>query len=325
MTRSWFSPQDPPVHAEVSGNAWKSILVPLDGSELSSRVIAGARNVLQRPGIAVTLLRVIECEEDRAIDLGYQVDSRHRLACKALAEVRAAFADRSAEVRADVRFGDPATEILREIAEGNHHLVLMSTYGRAGPGRALLGSVAQRVLHSSPIPLLLFRSRMRSDGSLSRPEAFEASAFKRLLVALDGSKEAEEIVPMAEKMARITGSELYLFRAISTGSKQRVERLMAEEYLGKWRSFLASRGIPSQVNICAGKAAEAAFALIRERGLDSIALSTHARTGLARAMYGSVTRELLRGADVPILTLCNLRHRFAMPASAMEHRHISVG
>lgn len=325
MTKSWFVPHDPPVRTGGSRKVLKSVLVPLDGSELSSWAVARARHILERPGIAVTLLRVIECGEDRANDLGYQMDSRHRESCDALAEVRAGFADRSAEVSADVRFGDPATEILREIAENNHDLALMSTYGRAGFGRALIGSVAQRVLLSSPIPLLLFRPRMGPDGTLSSSDASEATRFKSLLVALDGSKTAEEILPVAEKMARTLGSELHLFRAISSGSKESAERLMAEEYLWKWKDSLASRGILSHVNVRAGDAAEAAFALIRERGLDSIALGTHARTGLARAVYGSVTQELLGGADVPILTLCNLRHRLAMPASALEHRHVRVG
>jgi nucleotide-binding universal stress UspA family protein len=325
MTKSWFAPQDPPVRTEVSGKVWKSVLVPLDGREPSGRAVARAGHLLERPGVAVTLLRVIECGEDRANDLGYQMDSRHRRACDALAEVRAGFADRSREVNADVRFGDPATEILREIAEGNHDLVLMSTNGRAGLGRAFIGSVARRVLLSSPIPLLLFRPRMEPDGTLSRSEASDVTRFRSLLVALDGSKTAEEILPLAEKMARTLGSELHLFRPVSSGSKEAAEWVAAEEYLWKWKDSLASRGMPSQVHVRAGNAAEAALALIRERGLDSIALSTHARAGLARAAYGSVTQELLGGADVPILTLCNRRRRLAMPAPAREHRHVRVG
>lgn len=325
MTMSWFAPHGPPVRMEMPTRAWKSVLVPLDGSELSGWAVARARRLLERPGIAVTLLRVIECKEDRANDLGYQTDPRHRPACQVLAEVRATFADRSADVRADVRFGDPATEILREIAEESHDLVLMSTYGRAEPGRPLIGSVTQRVLLSSPIPLLLFRPRRSPDGALSRPDASEATRFKSLLIALDGSSRAEEILPVAERMANTLGSELHLFRAVPGGSKEGPERLRAEEYLRGWEDSLRSRGIASQVNVRIGDPAEAALAVVRERELDGIALVTRARTGLARAVYGNVTQYLLRGADVPILTLCHLKRRLPLPASALEHRHVWLG
>lgn len=325
MTKGWFTPDAPPVRTEETRSAWKSVLVPLDGSVSSAWAVARARRILELQGISVTLLRVIECEEDRANDLGYQMDPRHREACDALAAARAGLMDPFVEVSADVRFGDPATEILREIAEGNHDVVLMSTYGRTGPSRALFGRVAQRVLLSSPIPLLLFRPRLGLEGELSRPEAIEPSRFKRLLVALDGSATADEIFPVVERMARTLGSELHLFRALSSGSKGWAGRDAAEEDLREWKSSLASGGVASQVIVRTGDAAATAFALIRELGIDSVALTTHARTGLARAVYGSVTQDLMRGADVPILTLCNLRHRLPLPASAREHRHASVG
>ncbi len=324
MTQSWFGPHEAPFRREAPGSAWRSILIPLDGSELSSWAVARARHFLGLQGVPITLLRVIECKEDRAGSLAYQMDSRHREACRALGEVREEFLERSAQVSADIRFGDPATEILREIAEGNHDLVILSTYGRAGLGRGVIGSVAQRVLDSSPIPLLFFGPRMGPDGSITRPEASDATRFKRLLVTLDGSRSSEEIMPAAETMARTLGSELHLLRVVSPRPKREPERLRAEDYLSSWASSLADRGIPSQACVRSGDPAEAALALVRERDLDSIALATHARTGLGRAVYGGVVRELLRGAGVPILTQCILKRRLPLPASALEHRHVSV-
>jgi hypothetical protein len=41
-------------------------------------------------------------------------------------------------------------------------------------------------------------------------------------------------------------------------------------------------------------------------------------------MYGSVTEELMRGAGVPILTLCSLSRRLPLPASSLEHRQMRV-
>ena len=246
MTMSWFSPLHPPPRVEVRGEAWKSILVPLDGSDLSRWAVGGARSILKRPGIALALLRVIECAEHRSHDLGYQMDARHGEARESLSKIREGFGEGAAEISADLRFGDPATEILRELAEGNHDVALLSAFGRGGPGQALLGNVARRVLRSSPVPLILFRPRRGADGELPRPAAYEETRFQRLLVALDGSEAAEEIVPAAERMARTLGSVIFLFRAVAAGSREDAGRRLAEDYLGRWASVLASRGIVSR-------------------------------------------------------------------------------
>jgi nucleotide-binding universal stress UspA family protein len=324
MTKSWFGVPDIPVRTEASTRPWQNILLPLDGSDLSTWALVRARHLLEREGVSVTLLRVIECRDDRANDLGYQLDSRHGVARNALAEIRRRFLNRSGAVSAELRFGDPATEILRETAEGSHDLILMSTVGRPGLGRSLIGGVAQRVLRSSSSPLLLFRPRLGADEEMSHPEALGTMRFERLLVALDGSEAAEEILPAAESMARTFGSTVHLFRAVSAASTGLPERREAEDYLTSWERRLATRGIPSEVSVGTGDAAGSAVALIRERGIDSVALTSHARKGLARSVYGSVSEEILREADVSLLTLCSHRDRLLPPSPALEHRHVRI-
>ncbi len=320
MVNSWFLPQKPSHRPKVPAGTWKSALVPLDGSALSRWAVDRARVLLERAGISVTLLRVIECGDEAANDLGYQMDSRHREAREQLAEVRAGFGERAAEVSADLRFGNPATEILRETSEGNHDVVLLSTYGRAGLGRPLLGSVVRNVLRSSPIPLLLFRPSLAQDGELSRYAAADETRFRQVLVALDGSSMAEEIVPAVETMARTLGSTLHLFRAVA----HETERPQAEAELKNAVHALTLRGIAAQAIVKTGDPADAAVGLIRDRGLDAAALATRLRGGLTLAVCGSMTRELLRGADVPILTLCAVGRRRQLPASAAEHRRVWV-
>lgn len=324
MTKSVSAFPDAPVRPEGPAKPWRNVLIPLDGSELSTCALDRARKLLELPGVSITLLRVIESAPDRADDLRYQSDTRHREAGDALAKIRHGFLDRSIAAGAEIRFGDPATEILREIAGGNPDLVLLSTFGRPGLGRSLLGTVVQQVLRSSPAPLLLFRPRPGMDVTFQGPERLEGTRFRRLLVALDGSEAAEEIIPAAESMARTFGATIHLYRAVSGGSKEASERRGAEEYLEQWKSRLLSRGIPSEAGVRTGDAAVSALAVIRERGIDSVALTTHARRGVARSVCGSVAEEIVRGADVPILTLCPLERRLPMPARAPEQRHIRI-
>ncbi|GEM_PF-4537796 len=157
-----------PVREGAFAGGWKNVLVPLDGSEISKCVMAQARLILQQPGIFVTLLRVIECKEERAKDLMYRIDSRHVGARDALAEFRDELADRSVPVKAKLRFGDPATEILREVEEGCYDLVVMSTLGRAWLSRVLLESVAQKLIREAGVPILVFCNR-RDRRPLSAP------------------------------------------------------------------------------------------------------------------------------------------------------------
>jgi nucleotide-binding universal stress UspA family protein len=54
-----------------------------------------------------------------------------------------------------VRAGDPAHEIVAEAADRGADLIAMATHGRSGLTRAFLGSVAERVVATSPVPVLL--------------------------------------------------------------------------------------------------------------------------------------------------------------------------
>ena len=164
----------------------------------------------------------------------------------------------------------------------------------------------------------------RASEMASRGEAKELT-LGRCLVALDGSKEGEEILPEAERMAHALGVQLHLFRALTGRGGHAAEDRAASEYLDDWRRTLASRRIPAQVAIRSGRVAESALSVVRQFGLDCIAISTHARTGLARAVYGSVAQELLKTSPVPILALCTRRHRLPLPESTLEHRHVYVG
>jgi nucleotide-binding universal stress UspA family protein len=147
-------------------------------------------------------------------------------------------------------------------------------------------------------------------------ETAEPARFRRVLVPLDGSEAAEEILDAAERVAEAFSSKLYLFRAVPGGTDATGEARRAEEYLRRWQERLERRGRIAPVEVRIGPAAEQALEAIRERGLDAVALTTHGRTGWARALYGSVAEKLLREAGVPILAIRNqaLRVPAAPPA-----------
>jgi nucleotide-binding universal stress UspA family protein len=75
-----------------------------------------------------------------------------------------------------VRQGEPAAQIVEEILAASVDLVAMATHGRSGLQRAMLGSVAERTLERSPVPVLV-----------QRPGGKRVTEIRTLLVPVDGS------------------------------------------------------------------------------------------------------------------------------------------
>jgi nucleotide-binding universal stress UspA family protein len=297
-------------NAASSTEPWRNLLVPLDGSEDYPSILDHARHLLARESLAVTFLRVIECSEDHARDPAYQTDSRHGRDRRILAAARSAFAGYSGTSNAEFRFGDPATEILREIVDGGHDAAILNWHGDRRLGRPHSESVANRVLLSSPVPILYFPAAAAGVGVPPSPLRFE-----QILVMLDGSPEAEEILPGAERMARTLGSDLHLFQAVAQGA---AHRRAADQYLSGLAHALGSRGVVCQVQVRTGPARQTVAELLKECKLDALALATRARSGWTHALLGSLTKELLRGAHVPILTQVTSARRLPIPISGQR-------
>ena len=82
-----------------------------------------------------------------------------------LSEIERRLSKKGLRVRTRVTFGSPAEEILAAAQSTSADLIAMATRGRSGLGRALFGSVAESVLRSSPVPVLLIRMTPKSDAA----------------------------------------------------------------------------------------------------------------------------------------------------------------
>ncbi len=149
---------------------YKTILVPLDGSELAESIFphieAFARQTSAWPA-DVVLVRV--CEPARMVMAGYGADAIGQAAIiadqaaavvkedaeKYLAAVEKRLKEAGLKVRTDLLEGDPADEILNYAANNPVDLIAMATHGRSGLSRWAYGSVASKVLRGIATPLLL--------------------------------------------------------------------------------------------------------------------------------------------------------------------------
>ena len=290
---------------------YSKILVPLDGSRFSERVLPYVRAFARAITAPVELL---------------YVNDPARLAPFSSPMQGGEYLERVAEsfhgiaaVKRTVELGDPASEIVDLAAAQTGTLVAMTTHGYSGTRRWLLGSVADKVLHGSKNHLLLVRP---ADGR-GAGEAY----LKSLLVPLDGSGLAEKILSPVAELASCLTLEVVLVRvlthvyfappdAILPLFSQRVPnqkelwaeaRSEVEKYLSAKAEELRVQGLPHVSSLAlegsAGGAAAEIIDLARKTTENLVAMSTHGRSGVGRWILGSVMERVVRYSQDPVLVL----------------------
>jgi nucleotide-binding universal stress UspA family protein len=137
---------------------YKKILVPLDGSETAEQIIPHIE-ALNSNGSEVHLLRVAMAHTLPGVDPTEAQVEVVKEAEDYLKEIEGTLRDKGKNVESHVRYGYPAEEILDHTEHQKFDLVVMTTHGRSGVGRWLLGSVAEKVVRNSPVPVLVVRAQ----------------------------------------------------------------------------------------------------------------------------------------------------------------------
>lgn len=146
--------------------------------------------------------------------------------------------------------------------------------------------------------------------------------FEKILVCLDGSKIAEQILPFVEVQATQFVSTVTLFQVINLSSSAlagagmapppgdiiieqlRVTEERAKAYLQSIAQSLETKGIETEVVALQGaQVGEEIIDYAKNNGIDLIAIATHGRTGLGRAVFGSIADYVLRHSSLPLLVI----------------------
>lgn len=137
----------------------EKILVPLDGSPLGEAALPFALDLLhEHPTASLLLLRAAEAPTRLGVDPTEEQVRVVREAESYLESVAARLAQRGAkDVKTSVWYGSPAPAIIEAARIGKVGLIVMSTHGRSGLGRLVLGSVTESVLRGTRTPILLVR------------------------------------------------------------------------------------------------------------------------------------------------------------------------
>lgn len=303
---------------------FRSILVPLDGSELAEQALPLALSIARSAGAELTLLQVVPSVseplvlEGTALTVDEQLERLRDRAgqyldglVRRLQPIVAAEPDQVSP-KADTAVGHAAAAIA-EYASANHaDLIVMATHGRSGLTRWTLGSVTHQVLQLSRAPLLIVRPQSAAPVRLDH-----LPTLHRLMITLDGSELAERVLPIAAELGRLFQSELLLFRAavLPAGIYYNPEWALlqlnllesaeaeARDYLQRVASSLEAQGVKARMIVASNSVVDAILATAQQANVDVIAMTTHGRTGLSRLVYGSVTDRVVKSSVCPVLVV----------------------
>ena len=144
---------------------YQSILVPLDGSELAENILTEVEELALLLKARINLVFVSKAHVLPGVN---PTDAQVRVVKRAqeyLENLKEQLADKKMEIGIHTPYGNPADKILEVCKRHQIDLIAMSTHGRSGIGRWLLGSVAEKVVRHSEIPVLLLRSHKMDDDS----------------------------------------------------------------------------------------------------------------------------------------------------------------
>jgi nucleotide-binding universal stress UspA family protein len=261
------------------------ILVPLDGTESVREILLYVKSITPREATQIVLLNVIPQAGDEASGKTH-VD-----------EIQNALVQDNWTVRHETRMGNPVDEIVKFAILMPATMLLMSTHGRSGLERVREGSVTEQVLRQSPCPVFILHTT-RTEPADQRTEEL----FKRILVPLDGTKASSAILECVERFAKAHDSEVILFHDEMDSNLPEEDRAAIKALLQDQSVALANTGLKVSLDLSTyRRPIMEILNKIDNLNVNLVSMATHGESGVRRALDESVTAEVIRHSNCPLL------------------------
>jgi nucleotide-binding universal stress UspA family protein len=299
------------------------ILVPLDSSPFAERALPAALDLARRHHAQVVLIAVHQPvlpirggQGAMVFDQRYEADMRRTLS-EYLDVTAAAIAadDPTIAVRVELLEGSPVSVISEFAHRHAADLIVITSHGRGGPARWVMGSVADGLVRTVPTPVLIVRVDESSTESMTTSVK---PPFQRVVIALDGSSESESAIARATRIVhndRATFTLLYVspplhpvLRLLANAEELKHaaehQQAAARQYLSEAVARNRALGSISSALTVDLHPARGVTEFAASHQADLIVLSTHGRGPIGRTFLGSIADKVVRTASIPVL-LCH--------------------
>ena len=302
----------------------RSILVPLDGSTFGEHALPLAMSMARRLDATLNLIHVHSLLDatyaelqvfDNTLDQELRGKEREYLHA-----IQKQVQDRLS-IPVTIRNVDgEIASVIREQADSlRANWVVMTTHARGPIGRFWLGSVTDELVRSLSISLVAVHPQDHP------PDLAKEQAIQHMLIPLDGTPLAEQILEPALTLGKAMNADYTLLRvvtpvypvtlpaepaifgSVATDIMDRVEKMHTElrkeatEYLDKIAQRLRSENLKVHTRVVVEEQPGVAILDSAKAPVDMIAIETHGRGGLSRLLLGSVADKVIRGSKLPIL------------------------
>jgi nucleotide-binding universal stress UspA family protein len=280
---------------------YANLLVPLDGTPLSEKILPDAQLLARSFGATLELLHVIETTdvpESGARDI-------ERDARLYLERIAASLTD-TPVTQCHILPGNPAEVIVDTAAADRQTLIAMATHGYSLLQRLLVGSVATKVVQVATNPVLLVPVR-------GETTATEPPGFENIIAPLDGSPLAEKVLPEVSALSRRLETNVILLRAYDPqfpGTTIRMHEVAeivhdaAQVYLEDKVRQLRDDGLENvSCEVLRGRPAAEIAEYARATPRSLIVIGSHGHSGIGRWLVGSVTHAVMHLSDRPVLII----------------------
>lgn len=286
---------------------YENILLPYDGSEGAAEVLHHASEIAHWADATIQVLYVADTTRDSVTVVdGETVDVLERKGEDIVEEAAKTLDTFGVPYNTDVIQGNPAPTIVDYAERYDQNLVVMPTHGREGISRYLIGSVSEKVVRLSSVPVLTVR--MQSDETLEFP-------YGNILIPTDGSAAATLAAEHALSLAASLDATVHVLSVVheaalgldvrSTISGKESEQA-ATDAIKTVISEAETRGVTNTVrHIEHGTPVNEILDCIESYDIHAVGMGTTGRRGTDRILLGSVAEKTVRSAPVPVMTVAD--------------------
>jgi nucleotide-binding universal stress UspA family protein len=285
------------------------ILVPLDGSQLAECVLPHAIAIARAFDSQIKLVCILEKHQVSASAQLFDLVNWQLKKTKTglyLEKIKTRFQESGLQVQATVEEGLVAEGITKIAQTQMAKLIILSSHGKNGLTPWGISSTSQKIILGAPTSVFIVRASQPQPGELP-----EARLYQRILVPLDGSQRAENVLPVITQLARFHQAQIHLVQVIQTPELARQMPLTGEDidlsnrlvarnqkearlYLEQVKSRSYLEGVSVQTHlITSHNAAAELHQLVDLEQIDLVALSAHGYSGNHQWPYGSMANNFM--------------------------------